>query len=372
MACTPRNAGEDRTVCGWPGCLAALLALAALGADAAHAVENGTAAGAPATPAPFALSPPVQEAPIDVHFEFALHDVNRINSVDETFEFSGVMTLTWQDPREAFDPAIAGVREKLYQGRFQFNEVATSWYPQIVLLNQAGMYERSGIQLRIRPDGTSILTEKITAVAEARLDMRPFPFDAHRLDAVFSVLGHGVDDVALGVDTDSPAPRKGIRVPGYLVQSVRLAVREQASPTENPFTSARLSIAVAREAIYIRRLITGPMIIIVLLSFSIFWMDKASLADRNSISFIGVLTNVAFQQTAMNVVPPVSYITLLTGFLSLSFLTMAATVPVNLLVSELDKRGRSELGHLVDRRCRWISPTVHLSSIALITTIALS
>jgi hypothetical protein len=320
----------------------------------------------------FRLSPPEQDAPIEVLFDFELYDINEIDSVTETFELTGAMTLTWSDPREAFDPDVAGVREKFFQGEYQFNEAATGWYPQVVMLNESGGYEKSGVQLRIKPDGTCVLTEKITAVAEAALDMRSFPFDAHRLDAVFAVLGHSNDEVVLRVGPHSRDSASWIRIPGWSLERVTLSDREAPADTATRSAAAVLSIDVAREASYIRRLITFPMVVIVLLSFSIFWMDKSSLADRNSISLIGVLTGVAFQNIVVSVMPPVSYITLMQGFLFISFLLPAATVPINLAVAELDKRGRSDLGDLIDRRCRWLFPLIYFGLTAAIALAALT
>ena len=69
-----------------------------------------------------------------------------------TFEFTGVLTLTWQDPRQAFDPAVVGVEETIFQGSYQFNELATGWYPQVVLVNESGLYQKNGVVLRVQPD----------------------------------------------------------------------------------------------------------------------------------------------------------------------------------------------------------------------------
>jgi hypothetical protein len=181
---------------------------------------------------PFALSPPERDEPIEILFNFAVQDVQEINDLAETFGITGVMTLTWNDPREAFDPGIEGVKEKLFQGHYQFNEVATGWYPQMVLINEAGAYQKSGVQLRITPDGTSILKEKITAVAETSLNMRTFPFDSHRLEAIFTVLGHGSDEVVLRIDPAAHEPAHEIKVPEWRVNGVTQEVRRKPVGSE--------------------------------------------------------------------------------------------------------------------------------------------
>ena len=297
-------------------------------------------------------------------------DINSIDSITETFELNGVMTLQWQDQRAAFDPLSEGVHEKIFQGTYQVSEVAASWFPQVVIMNDSGMDVRTGSQLRIRPDGTSTLTEKVTAVVEADLNMRKFPFDAHRLEAVFTVLGHDDNEVILKIHPGSISePTTPMDVPGWSIDSVSQSVSETRDTAGG---SVVLGISVAREASYIRRLITLPMFVIVLLSFSIFWMDKSSLSDRNAVSFLGVLTGVTFQQTVVTLVPPVSYITLMHAFLFISFFAMAATVPVNFAVSNMDRKGMTEAGDRIDLRCRWLFPLVYISLVLLVTGIALA
>ena len=53
------------------------------------------------------------------------------------------MTLTWRDARQAFDPAVAGVEEKVFQGAYQFNEIWPGWYPQVILVNESGCTRRT-------------------------------------------------------------------------------------------------------------------------------------------------------------------------------------------------------------------------------------
>ena len=99
-------------------------------------------------------------------------------------------------------------------------------------------------------------------------------------------------------------------------------------------------------------------------------MDRSSIGDRISVSFIGILTGVAYQLLMSDVLPRISYVTLIHGFLFLSFLTLCATVVINLVVSELDKRGRQELGDRIDRRCRWIFPLAYFGLILVMFGVA--
>jgi len=312
----------------------------------------------------FLLGPPNVAGPVVVRVRFEFHDILAIDDGGESFDFSGVSTLTWNDPRQAFEPAVEGVEEKVFQGAYQFNEVSTAWYPQLVLVNESGMYEKRGVVLRVRPDGSSTLTETITATAKVELDMHAFPFDRHRLDAVFEVLGFDQDEIVLEVESAYVSTTLGddVRVPQWTIAGSGMSVRDRTASyagRQGVSSAFIASVDVDRNAFYIGRLVVYPLIIIVLLSFSVFWMERSSLGDRTSVSFIGILTGVTYQVLVSDKMPDIAYVTLMNGFLNLSFATMCATVVINLVVGALDRKGRDELGDLIDRRCRWIFPLVY-------------
>ncbi len=82
-----------------------------------------------------------------------------------------------RDERQAFGPAKLGVDEQIYKGDYQFNEVFTGWFPQVILVNESGLDDKHGVVLRVKPDGALTLIQTIDAVAEADLDLRRYPLD---------------------------------------------------------------------------------------------------------------------------------------------------------------------------------------------------
>lgn len=322
----------------------------------------------------FLLAPMSEGGPVVVRAAFELREINEINDTEETFDFTGVLTLTWNDPRQAFEPS-SGADEKIFQGDYQFNELSTGWYPQLVLVNESGLYQKSGVVLRVQPDGNSTLIQTINATAEVELDMRWFPFDNHRLEAVFEVLGFDRDEILLQAESSSDGSllNRQLKMPQWTITGTSASIRNQsASYAGRRGVSSALvvSVDVERNSFYISRLVCFPLSIIVFLSFSVFWMDRSSLGDRISVSFIGILTGVAFQLVIGDVLPRISYFTVIHAFLNLSFLTMCATVVINLVVGALDQRENYELGDRIDHRCRWIFPLTYLGLILVIFGIA--
>jgi hypothetical protein len=117
-----------------------------------------------------------------------------------------------------------------------------------------------------------------------------------------------------------------------------------------------VSLDLARRPTHMLQVVVLPLTILVCLTFSVFWMDRESLGDRMDISFIGILSVVAYQIIVNDMMPGIAYFTLMSGFLYSTYLVLAVGVLVNLSVSKLDRSGRRELGDRLDRTCRWAVP----------------
>lgn len=326
----------------------------------------------------FIVGPPPTLDPVEVTVSFDLRDIDHIDDGAETFELTGVLKVSWRDPRQAFDPESEGVDEKIFQGQYQVGEVFNGWFPQLILVNESGHYEKRGVLLRIRPDGSIRLFETINAVAKVDLDLRRYPVDHQRLDAVFHVLGFASHEIVLqledGYDYDNPNTRASIRMPQWQLTRITSSTGIRNTPligtgaTASTFT---VSIHLQRDSFFVIRLIVVPLIVIVILSWSVFWMDKSSLGDRLSVSFIGILTAVTYQVIVSEILPRISYATLINdGFLAVSFFVMGMTVLVNLRVGYLDRAGMSRAGDRLDQHCRWIFPLTYFGSLVVIALVA--
>lgn len=315
------------------------------------------------------LDLPPGARPVEVRASFHLLDLQRIDDEAETFEFSGILTLVWKDSRQAFDAAQEGVTEKLYHGAYQFDELSPSWYPQVILANASQIPETQGILLRVRPDGTCTLIQDLHAIAREELNLRRYPFDRQHLEAAFQVLGFNHGEVRLtGEAQPVTAETSRISVPQWRLDSVGGTLTDLSAPyLEKDLKASALivSFMVERQSFFVVRLVIIPLLIIVGLSWCVFWMDRASLVDRMNISFVGLLTAVAYQSMISDFMPHISYVTFINSFVSLSFLLMSATAAINLVVCLCDRHGHLEKGDVIDRRCRWIFPVTHVSLILI-------
>jgi hypothetical protein len=305
-----------------------------------------------------ALVLPESPKPVSVQASFHLSQINEIDSEKESFHASGTLTLTWNDPRQAFDPTVAGIAVKVYQGGYQFNEIAPAWYPQVILGNEFGGYEKRGTILRIYPDGTNTLTESVSATARANFNLRHLPFDKQTLELDFQLFGFGHSEISfVPTELAATADRDRIRVPQW--EFVDVQSRIGTAPDDHmKAPSFVVSISVSRKPLFMLRTIILPLIFCVFLSMSVFWMEPTDLGDRMNVSCFGILTSIAYLIVISDLLPQTSEVTLTHVFLNWSLLVMFGTAIVNLVVSTWEKNQRPS--RWLDVTCRWLFPAIYL------------
>ncbi len=307
---------------------------------------------------PYASNLPPGARPVEVKAGFVLTDINAIDEQHETFEIKGILYLQWHDQRQAFDSVAAGVGEKLYQGTYQYLEAYNGWWPQLVLDNAVGMPQLQGVALRVAPDGTMRFWQEVSAVVKSRMNLRQYPFDQQELQAIFAPLVFHTNEVKLVTGPDMvDVPDHSVRVSGWELLNVRVNVRTDVDrKTAREYSEFILTLEMNRLPASTIWFIMVPMTMIVMLSTVVFWMDRESLGNRMDISFIGLLTIVAYQALAVQGLPQISYFILIDGFIYTAYLTMAVTIVSNIVVDRLNRRGASATADRFDQIARWAFP----------------
>lgn len=344
-------------------CPLILWACVALSMAAGHSVW-AIEAGMPNPPA----------SPTRVKCALLVLDVIDIDDVNESLEVELALLATWNDPRLAFDPVEEGTPCKLYQGDFQFAEIFGGWWPQFLIINQVGRGDTSAITLRVLPDGTVRYAEQLNATLETPMSLHDYPFDTQRLRVLLVPFGDTTEQVLLEVDDEYQNTTEEhvrhdseVNVAGWDLQDLNMEA-DEARLTVDSGTRAisRIvtTITFQRRSWQLVWQMLFPMLVIVSMIWSIFWIDIESLADRLNVSFIGILTIVAYQFVVMDNMPRMSYLTFTDTLLLVSFVTMSATIPQSLFIHSLVRRGRQRDAMAIDRLCRWLFPIAYTLLVA--------
>ena len=138
-------------------------------------------------------------SPTVVKCAIIILDVVDIDDFNESFVAEIALLAEWDDPRLAFDAAEEGVGRKIFQGNFQFSEVFTGWWPQLILVNEVGPPDPNAVKIEVYPDGHVRYMDQHNAVLETPMDLRDYPFDSQKLQAELVPFGDNINDVVLDV-----------------------------------------------------------------------------------------------------------------------------------------------------------------------------
>lgn len=343
-------------------------------------------AAAAGEPADLAAIPRV-EAPLEVRFSFSLVNITAVNEREETIDFDAVIHMSWMDPRLAYDPAEYGMAadefvpgdyskapRRIYLTDFAVQELFPGWWPGVVIPNGIGDRSATNVAIGVWPDGRVGYAETFYATVETPMDLRKFPFDEQALEIFFHPFVYERDELVL-------VPHEGLARTWAQNTGIAEWTRQGVSMTERPVeirhydgsasTVSELvaTVRLAREPMHVLVSIVLPLVMLVLLTFSVFWMDQEGLSDRINIQFIGILSVVAYHFVVSGSAPEIAYLTLMDAFILTSFFLPAAAVVVSLVVDRLNRRGRVALGDKLDHICRWAFPIGYVASTVVLALV---
>lgn len=301
--------------------------------------------------------------PLEVEVFFFLNDINYINEQDETFDINGTLELTWKDQRQAFDTLEIGATHKLYQGAFQFLEVFQGWWPQLVAANSIGTIPLQDVSLKIQYDGSMVMVQEFAATLKSSMDLHKYPFDQQELEIILQPLSFVASEVKLISGTDMvDMPRHHLKISSWDLQNLGVEERLELDKKANhEYSQVVISLDTQRKPGYTTWLVFIPLTFIIFLSTSIYWMDAESLGNRMDISFIGLLTIVAYQAMVESGLPKIDYFTLINGFVYISYLIMATFIISNILIDQLNRKKKIELADKIDIHARWVIPIAYVT-----------
>ncbi len=327
---------------------------------------------------------PTSEGPLEVRMGFTLSNITDVNEKDETIDIDGAIFLKWKDERLAYEPGSVGypddhqledyslVARKVFQGDFAVKETFFGWRPHLIIQNGIGDRIKTAISLGIWPDGTVLYSETFHATVETPMDLRLFPFDRQELQIHVLTLVYGSNQLILVPDDNlsiSWEHKIGIaqwKNEGFSYAGNTIEMESMSGEIRSK-SEIVASIHINRMPQHFLLSIILPLVILVCLSWIVFWMDEEATSDRINVSFIGILSVVAYYFVIQDSIPSISYITLIDCFIIVTFFSLAATVIISIVVDKLNKSGREQMGDNIDRISRWAFPSLYFSMSLLIT-----
>ncbi len=292
------------------------------------------------------LTPPSpQNGPLQVKVGMLLLDVRSIDDVKQEFEAVLIVRLSWHDPRLRAD--TEGPRT------FAADEI---WNPRYQITNEVFARKRFRELLHVAPDGTVVHVQRLAGRFSSRLDLRRFPLDVQKLHLRLTFPDFEPDQL-------EPLPDRGFSGMAQTMTIADWSLGEWSIHADSITAiknirraSVLFSFQTERMAGYYVWKIIFPMMLIVFMSWTVFWIKPENAGAQIGLATSSMLTLIAFRFILGNLLPRVSYLTELDYFtLGSTILVFLALVEV-VLTSGLAQAGKGETALRIDRSARFVFP----------------
>ena len=332
-----------------------LLGLFWAGVAGAHSGESETG-----------ITQPPGETPVPVQVGIYLIDITNIDETRNTFDVELDVQVRWTDTRMAFDAEEAGTDRRVYVGPKAEKFFDGLWTAQIVLANPVGQMGTGARKVTVHADGRIEISAQVNSTVRTNLDYRRFPFDRQVLPIILESFAWNNSVVELVPDLDRTGFAPEFSLAEWDIEALDSNVADVLRVRDaTPFSNINYEVRIQRQSGYYIWKIFLTVFIIVSLTWVVFWMSDERLGRRAGVSSSGILTVIAYQFVTTSTLPRVSYLTVADLVMTVSIITIAATMVVSVLVDRIGyKNNAAQLR--VDKACRWIFPLAYLGMLAIV------
>jgi hypothetical protein len=303
--------------------------------------------------------PEADMGPTVVSMECFVIDIAEINDHEQTFMADISIRMQWHDPRLA---------------RPGSNNVITLpltdiWNPRLRIANQREVKEHFPDVVRIDADGSVSFEQRYSGDFTSTEDLRQFPFDKRALKIILVTADHSASDIRLDFSDSNIGRVEVFSIPNWTIGDVVPKV-SSFSPFGNK-TLLRLDLEMQgnrRSSYYVWSVIM-PLILIVMMSWSVFLIKPHHLGAQLTMAATSMLTLIAYRFAISSVLPPVPYMTRLDIFITGSTIFVFLALAESVMTGTLADSDHNTIAEKLDGLARILFPSL-FTVFALITFLA--
>jgi hypothetical protein len=335
----------------------------------AAATLSPTTARAVPTPTGIATDPILQPPPYNgqpLEVVIGLHIVNiaAIDEVSEQFQLDAYLFERWKDPRLAYSPEGPQDQVRNYA-------VGQIWIPQLEMINAATPRERDEISIMVSPDGTVRYAERLLVRLSSKFVLRRFPFDEQRLVVIIHPFLVDGPHIKFKLDDTSTWTATEFKSYSSLAQWNLISLNSEllVAPTYGGLTmpEARFQIDVKRRSSFYLWKVFLPLLLMVFLSWAVFWIEASDLSNQITVAVTTILTVIAFAFAISATMPRLPYLTYIDAFFLECYIYVFLAV-VELMTVHVTHRSevRRDLGLRIRKYSRFVIPAAFMVTNVLI------
>ncbi|WP_421725140.1 hypothetical protein [Bauldia sp.] len=364
----------------WPAAVRAAGRWAAIGlASTLLAISAATAQETPVSSAPAGLDqapawvsepsfalPPDTARPTLVLAGLHLHEITDVRLGEQ--EFTAIVTLTqhWNDPRLRFEP-FGGSNKLEFQEETAREVLNNIWSPAIMFYNAIGNNLVPNTLLTVYADGFVNLETQVTVRSSYEARFRSFPFDIQRFDVVLTIFGQRNDSFRLEPMWFTTWHDGAEIVPAdYDIVDTTFSAGDIEFLEDTYSPAITFSIDVERRGGYYLWRHFLPLIGVIILMWTVFFITRTSFHDRLKIISIAFLTVITLLLWVNRDLPRVPYLTTIGIFYGLTAMMAVGAILESLMVNHYVQTDRMDRAFWLDRLSRYMFGVAFLFALAIV------
>lgn len=315
----------------------------------------GSAFAAPEPLPPPPERPASDAGPTQVEVAAWFADILRIDSAAQTFAVNLGLVLQWRDPTLATAPGTP-------PRTFSLDDI---WSPRWLVANPAAPLQKALPEVAtVSADGTVTARQVVLATLSQPMNLRRFPFDHEVFGIKLLVPGSSPGNLALvparraeesGL-TDAVGRAEKLTMQDWTVSDLGARAEPYQLSAGLAVAGYTVNFAATRNPNHYILKVILPLVLIVMMSWSVFWIDPSMGASQISVAVTSMLTLIAYRFAIGADVPKLPYLTLLDAFILISSVLVFLSLIEVMITATLAVTNRLETARALDRHCRWIFP----------------
>jgi len=302
--------------------------------------------------------PGADDGPTRVSIGIWMVDITSIDSAQQSFTAEMALVLRWKDPRLAHT-GNGVVRYPLEQ----------VWHPRIAVVNETNSVSRKFPDLvEVEPDGRVTYRQRYAGAFSQPLRLRSFPFDRQTFRLQFVAVRYRAKEVQFVPDQDwidnglkqAGGIATSITLPDWTIESWNTKSLSYALAPGFEYSGYAFEFTASRNAQHYVWKVILPLVLIVMMSWAVFWIDPVTSNSQISIAVTSMLTLIAYRFAIDNQLPRLPYTTNLDAFILMSTVLVFFSFIEVLVTTILENQKRNRLAITIDRSCRVIFPVIFL------------
>lgn len=327
----------------------------------------GTALAAPVPLPPAPERPDAASGPTRVAVTAWFADILKIDSAAQTFTINMVLLMRWRDPALAQEGAPSR--------KFALAEI---WSPRWLAANSAGSLENSLPEIAVvTGDGSAVYRQRILGSFTQAMDLRRFPFDSETFRINLIIPGYRSEDVDIVPDPDSAkvgmvkavGRSKDLTLQDWNITGLSARPKPYEVTPGTQIAGYEITFTAARKPHHYLLKVILPLVLIVMMSWAVFWIDPSLASTQISVAVTSMLTLIAYRFAVGAEIPKLPYLTLLDSFILLSSVLVFVSLIEVMVITRLALNNRLETARVIDRHSRWVFPVVFVILTALLVVL---